>query len=115
METPVKKTALPMMGGILAIVSGGFKLLGLLSLIIASFFVTASPAPVCGLGEATILLIITMPLAILGTLAIVGGIYALRRKMLGLALAGSIAAFLPWSFLGLASIILIVLSKNEFE
>jgi len=115
METPVKKTAMPMIGGILAMVSGGFKLLGLLGLIIASFFVIASPVPSFGLGEATILLIITIPLAILGILAIVGGIYALQRKKWGLALAGSIAAFLPWSFLGLASIILIALSKNEFE
>jgi hypothetical protein len=115
METSVKKTAMPVIAGILAIVSGGFKLLALLGLTIASFFIIASPTPSCGLVEVTILLFISIPLAILGILAIVGGIFALQRKRWALALTGSIAAFLPWEFVGLASIILIVLSKNEFE
>ena len=118
METTVQRTAVPLIGGILAIVSGGFKLLGFLGLFAASLvfpITTATILPTCGVGELTILLIIIIPLAILGILAIVGGIYALQRKKWGLALAGSIAAFLPWSFLGLASIILIALSKNEFE
>ena len=54
---------------------------------------------------------------IAGILAIAGGIYALRRKRWGLALAGSICA-LPslytW-FLGIIAIILTVRSKREFE
>ena len=53
--------------------------------------------------------------AIIGILAIVGGIYALRRKIWGLALAGSIAAFFPSWILGLTAIVLTALSKNEFE
>jgi hypothetical protein len=48
-------------------------------------------------------------------LAVIGGIYALQREKFGLAVTGSIAAFLPFSLLGLASIILIALSKDEFE
>jgi hypothetical protein len=50
-----------------------------------------------------------------GILAIVGGIYALQRKIWGLALAGSIAAFFPSWILGIAAIVLTALSKNEFE
>ncbi len=115
METPVKRTPMPMIAGILCIVDGGFTLLALIGLIIASFFVIASPIPRYGLSEATILLIIGIVLLILGILAVVGGIYALRRKNFGMALTGSIAAFLPFSLLGLASIILIALSKDEFE
>ena len=49
-------------------------------------------------------------------LAIVGGIYALQRKIWGLALAGSIAAFFTPSWvLGVAAIVFTALSKNEFE
>jgi len=74
METTVNKTPMAIIAGILAIVSGGFKLLGLLGLIIASFFVIASPVPAVGVHPSTILLIISLPLAILGVLAIIGGI-----------------------------------------
>ena len=33
----------------------------------------------------------------------------------GIALAGAIAAFLPFSLLGIAAIVLLALSKEEFE
>jgi ABC-type dipeptide/oligopeptide/nickel transport system permease component len=52
---------------------------------------------------------------IISILAIIGGIYTLRRKNWGMALAGSIAAFFCSCPLGIAAIILIVLSKNESE
>jgi hypothetical protein len=58
---------------------------------------------------------LALPFAIVGILAIVGGIYALRRKIWGLALAGSIAAFFPSWILGIAAIVFTALSKNEFE
>jgi hypothetical protein len=58
---------------------------------------------------------LALPFAIVGILAIVGGIYALRRKIWGLALAGSIAAFFPSWLLGIAAIVLTALSKKEFE
>jgi len=48
-------------------------------------------------------------------LAIVSGIYALQRKNWGMALAGSIAALFCSAPLGIAAIILIALSKNEFK
>jgi hypothetical protein len=54
---------------------------------------------------------------VIGGLALAGGIFATRRKRWILALAGSIAASInPYLFfLGIAAIILTVLSKNEFE
>jgi len=83
---------------------------------------------------------IALPLFIVGALAIRGGLYALKRKRWRLALAGSIAAFLPlcilwlaiivvftarWDplnafflfglLLGIAAIVFTMLSKNEFE
>jgi hypothetical protein len=54
--------------------------------------------------------------------AIVGGIFALKRKRWGLALAGSICAIFSSVFLillnvplGVAAIVLVVLGKGEFE
>ena len=52
---------------------------------------------------------------VLGIVAIAGGICALQRKVWWLALVGSIAALLPFWFLGIASLILIVLAREEFE
>ena len=56
-------------------------------------------------------------IVIAGILAIVGGIYAIRRKIWGLALAGSICATLSLYtfYLGILAIIFIALSKNEFK
>jgi len=108
--------------GILDIVCAGFKLLIVLGLIIAVIAVENNPyidpAAVAGgvpVNVVAILWIVTIPLVIFAALALVGGIYALQRKRWGLALAGSIAAFLPTGILGIAAIIFTVLSKNEFE
>ena len=114
MEATVKKTAKPMIAGIPAIAAGGFKLLGLLGLIVASLLIPASQGPSLAVNAVTLLLIIAILLAILGVLAVVGGIYALQRKKYSLAFTGAITAFLPFSLLGLGSIILLALSKDEF-
>jgi len=66
------------------------------------------------------------PSIILGIIAIVGGSYAIKRRLWGLALAGSICALLgPWpilgllagpgAILGLLAIIFVSLGKGEFE
>jgi hypothetical protein len=59
---------------------------------------------------------------VLGIVAIVGGIFALRRRIWGLALAGSICAFIvglagiwPAIFLGIPAIVFTCLGKREFE
>lgn len=56
------------------------------------------------------------PLIVFGIVAIVGGIYALRREVWGLALAGSICALIgPWGILGVLAIIFVSLGKGEFK
>lgn len=67
METTVNKTPMAIIAGILAIVSGGFKLLGLLGLIIASFFVIASPvtAGACAPSDNGAFQAVTHPLSFL--------------------------------------------------
>jgi hypothetical protein len=58
-------------------------------------------------------LIIVGCLGVLGILAIVGGISAMRRKRVGMSLAGAISALLS-GLLGILAIIFIALGKREF-
>ena len=53
-------------------------------------------------------------LAILGIVAIVGGISAIRRKSFSLSLAGAICAR-PSTILGILAVIFVALGKREFE
>jgi hypothetical protein len=48
-------------------------------------------------------------------IAIVGGVYSLKRKAWGLAPAGSICALSGYFILGLLAIIFVAMGKNEFE
>jgi hypothetical protein len=54
---------------------------------------------------------------VLGIVAVVGGIFALRRSSWGLALAGAICALYPphTAVLGILAIIFVSLSKAEFD
>jgi len=55
-----------------------------------------------------------VPLLVLGIIAIVGGVSALRRKSFGLSLAGAICA-LPSYIFGILAVIFVALGKREFE
>ncbi len=112
----MRKTAKPIIGGTLAIASGGLKLLVLIGLLFASIFVPVGRGGFVFPILTTVLLLLGSAIIIaLSVVAIVGGIQALHREKFNLAVAGSIAAFLPFSLLGLASILLIALSHDEFE
>ncbi len=109
----MKKTWMPTVAGVLDIVSGGFGLICALMLIIVGCVMRFVPHMPVYLWA--IFMWISGPLLIMGILAIVGGTYALRRKVWGLALTGSIAAFFPSWLLGVAAIVFTALSKSEFE
>jgi hypothetical protein len=118
------KTWMPMTAGILDIVAGGFGLvIAFMSIFMGGIMRLAPNAPASPLSSL-IVIGLGLLLAVLGILAIVGGIFALQRKIWGLALAGSIAAFIDSCFsfifvfpllVGIAAIVFTVLSKNEFE
>jgi hypothetical protein len=57
-----------------------------------------------------------VPLIVLGIIAIVGGVSALRRKSFGLSLAGAICG-LPSFFwiLAILAVIFVAMGKREFE
>ncbi len=51
----------------------------------------------------------------LGVISILGGIFALKRRLWGLALAGAICALNPLCGLGILSIIFVAMGKGEFS
>ena len=111
----MKKTRKPIIGGILAVISGALGLLGATSYAI-------------GLGDAgsgfgkgdippfmpSIIFGMPVPSLVIAVLALVGGIFALQRKNWAWSLTGSIAATLSFLLLGIPAIILIALSRDEF-
>jgi hypothetical protein len=109
----MQKTWMPTVSGILDIIAGSFGLiLAFIFVLVGGVmrFIPRVPPYLFPIFTA-----LSLPFAIVGILAIIGGIYALKRKIWGLALAGSIAAFFPSWILGLTAIVLTALSKNEFE
>ena len=105
----MEKTWRPTTAGILSIIAGSIGvIIGILVASIGGFIGTFFGIPWTGAFG--------VPALIFGVVAIVGGIYALRREVWGLALAGSICAlFGPGVILGLLAIIFVSLGKGEFE
>jgi hypothetical protein len=63
--------------------------------------------------SSTIIIAIGVVLLVCGIISVVGGIYAIKRKRWGLALAGAILS-LP-GIMGILAIIFVSLGKKEFE
>jgi len=112
------RTWMPVTAGILSIIAGAVSLLGTLFLVLAftAYYVVDGVSsleyPISVVGTA-----IFAPFFLLSVVAIAGGIFALKRKFWGLALAGAICAvltILAWP-LGAAAIVLLALSKHEFN
>ena len=105
MGTQVMRTWKPTAAGFSNIVAGAFGILFSLVLIRRGETIDSLPFP-RGVGE------IGLPLAIV---AIIGGIFSLKRKLWGLALTGSICAIFSWLFiLGILSVIFVSMSRQEF-
>ena len=97
-------------GGILTIIGGIIIVAGV-------FIATGGPWALIPGPEAPPAGVVAGLIA-LGVVALIGGIHALRRRRWGLALAGAICAALPGMPLGLpgiAAIVFISLTKEEFE
>lgn len=110
------RTWRPTTAGILIIISGAISIISGIAL--AAFAGAAGPV----LRFYGVAPISTVPfiaggiiLLLKGIVEVVGGAYALRRKVWGLALAASILALFPSLVLGVLSIIFISMSKREFD
>lgn len=105
----MERTWKPTTAGILSIIGGAIAVMFGLAVAVAGAFAGGF----MGMGWLSA---IGTPSIVLGAVAIVGGVYALKRRIWGLALAGAICAlFGPWGILGLLAIIFVAMGKNEFE
>lgn len=115
-------------GGILSIVAGALgglgSLMGMLFMILVfSIAATDSSYYYDGYryadGSFTVFMVIWIVLAaffvLTGALGVVGGIFAIKRKNWGLALAGAIAGTVTFFPVGVPAIIFVALGKGEFE
>jgi hypothetical protein len=110
----MQKTWKPLTAGILDIIAGGWTLCGCLVI-----FLVGGVVPYMARDIPTwvpVLLVgLAIPFAILAVVSIIGGVFAIRRKTWGWALAGSITAVLSsLSPLGIAAVVLVAMSRNEF-
>ena len=116
----MEKTWKPTAAGILTIIAGILGLLIGILLAVGLGIAGTIIGMIPGFPGVGLLGLIGIPGIILSIVAIVGGIYALRRKLWGLALAGAICAllftlpFLGW-ILAILAIIFVSLGKGEFE
>jgi hypothetical protein len=121
-------------GGILSIVAGIFQINN--GVVLMAYFLTIGMRPywaiipflpglcfdyrgylipaVVGWHPSILFLIIGLLILVFGTLAVIGGISAIRRKRFGLSLTGAIAALIS-GLLGILAIIFVSLGKREFR
>ena len=121
METTWK----PIVAGVINIVVGVFTLLGMfiISIILVgisgSMFALSRVADLIPLWLSSfgqfVTVIIAISLIVFSALPLIGGINSVQRKNWGWALTGSIVAILSSAIFGIASTVLVSLSKNEFE
>ena len=115
----MERTWKPTVAGILTIIAGFLGLLTGIGLAVGLGVVGMMIGMIPGFPGG-LLALIGVPGIVLGIVAIVGGIYALRRRLWGLALAGAICAliftlpFIGW-ILAILAIIFVSLGKGEFE
>jgi len=123
-EVKMKKTCKPTTAGILNIITGVLSALTAIGIIIAFFavssinvmrFLPPAEAPFIAPLIGTILIIILVLSIVEAVFPIIGGVFALQRRKWGWALAGSIIAILATLPLGIASTVLVAVSKDEFD
>ena len=119
-EVVINRTWKPTTAGILSIIAGAFSLIA--GIVVAAISGSCYTVPWYMWGAppdaniAPILGLVGAALIILGIVSIVGGAFALQRRVWGLALAGAICAFItpPGTILGILSIIFVSMGKDEF-
>jgi hypothetical protein len=113
MDGAIKKTWMPTVAGILDIVTGSIILSVLFLFGISSMIIEPVMAEAFHFDLS--LLFLVMPAIIISSLDIIGGIFAVRRRRWRWALAGSVSSAIGPTPLGIAAIVLLILSKNEFR
>lgn len=122
MTVTMNRTWVPTAAGVVQIVTGVTGLTGAAAMLVALGIVLSvqrseihDPGDEFGLAlSASLLGAFAACAAILGVLALVGGLATLRRKSFGWALTGAIASIFCLAPLGIAALILVVVGQSEF-
>ena len=117
----MSKTWKSLVAGILDIVAGSLSCIASLSLIagILVFSIVSRSSSIhipydAPRNIALLIVILAVPYLALAVLSIVGGIFTLKRKKWGLAIAGSIAAaIISWLF-GIPALVFTIIARDEF-
>ncbi len=109
-RTPAASRNLSLAAGIIEI---AFGCVGLASILFAEVFL----ADVIRNEEDFPRFILLIPLAMLvpAIVAIVGGVFSLKRRSWVMALIGAIALLLTSSIPGVAALVLVIMGRDEFE
>ena len=113
----MEKTAKPVIAGIFNIINGALGLLLSFSLFLLVFVSSFDFENYLGIFPEFITVIATFFASIvllISLFILISGVYALERRYWGLSLAGSIMAALTAGALGIAALVLIALSRDEF-
>jgi hypothetical protein len=107
---PARNRNLSLAAGIIEI---AFGCLGLVSALLAEVFLYFAFSDV----EDFPLFVLLIPPAMIAPaiVAIVGGIFSLKRRSWGMALIGSIGLLLTSTIPGVAALVLVILGRDEFE
>lgn len=108
-----RRTVRPLVAGIFNIFIGSCCLLCVLGICIAATVVSTFSAEF-PFSLPVLFALIALPAAAIGIISIIGGVFEMQRRSWGWALAGSITTTLVSNPLGIASIVLTAVSKNEF-
>ncbi len=111
----MQKTWKPTTAGVLSIVAGAIDVI-IGAVILIAGGIALQFLELTGMEWAMGLIMAIGPIwIVLGIVAIVGGVYALKRRLWGLALAGAICAVSGFWLLGILAIIFVAMGKGEFE
>lgn len=123
----MERTWMSTTAGILSIISGAFFLIGGITIVsllsqptmatswasYAMYSMGLSGTPSASFVTTFVITLATV-LIVPGIVSLLGGIYALKRSLWGLALAGPVLVFFYLPPLGIPAIIFTALSKKEF-
>ncbi len=119
----MKPTWKPIMAGILDIVSGAIGMVGgIYFVILSAVFQTIHEVihidpVIIQQTEQIISKLFAVPfvLVFIGIISIIGGVYALQRRIWTFALAGAISSCIVFPIFGIPSVIITALAQEEFS
>lgn len=112
-----EKSVMPVIGGVLILIGGVLTLLSGVALIgSAGFLDSLMLVDIEGFDAfENLLTACGAILLIFGLIGVIGGIFGIQRKHFGLAIVGGIFSLLGWFIPALIGLILVAISRKEFE